>query len=55
MRHLPNFRLRMKRVEDHMNSEAFTAPGGRGLLGLAKVLRSRCEEVVRHQGQRIPK
>ena len=50
-----HFSLRMKKVEDHMNSEAFTAPGGRGLLGLAKDLRSRCEEVIKRDGQRIPK
>ncbi len=50
-----HFRQRAQQVEDHMNSDAFTAPGGTGLLGLAKELRSRCEEVVRRGGQRIPK
>ena len=38
-----------------MNSEAFAAPGGRGLNGLAKGLRARCQEVVRLRGGRIPK
>ena len=51
----PQFKQRMKRVEDHLNSDAFAAPNGTGLLGLAKELRSRCEEVIRRKGQRIPK
>ena len=31
------------------------APDGRGLEGLAKDLKWRCEEVVRLKGERIPK
>lgn len=50
-----HFKQRMQRVEDHMNSDAFAAPDGHGLLGLAKELRSRCEEVIRRNGARIPK
>ena len=50
-----HFRRRMQQVEDHMNSDAFAAPGGQGLLGLAKELRSRCEEMIRRGGQRVPK
>ena len=46
---------RMQRVEDHMNSAAFAAIGGQGLMGLAKELRNRCEELKRRQGERLPK
>ena len=49
------FRLRMRKVERHMNSTAFAAVGGRGLLGLCKGMRSRCEDVIRRGGERIPK
>ena len=50
-----HFRQRMQKVEDFMNSDSFAAPGGAGLLGLAKSLRTRCEEVVLRRGERIPK
>ena len=50
-----HFCVRMQKVEDYMNSGEFYRPDGRGLLGLAKDLRTRCEEVVKHQGERIPK
>ena len=50
-----HFRQRVQKVEDFMNSDSFTAPGGAGLLGLAKSLRARCEEVVLRRGERIPK
>ena len=40
------FKQRLQRVEDHLNSAAFAAPGGTGLLGLAKELRPRCQRVV---------
>ena len=46
---------RMQKVEDCMNSPSFAACGGQGLTGLAKDLRTRCEEVRRRQGERIPK
>ena len=46
---MAHFRQRMKKVEDYMNSDRFSAPNGTGLLGLAKSLRSRCE------GERLPK
>ena len=49
------FRVRMQKVEDHLNSDEFAREDGRGLLGLAKDLRSRCEEVVRRGGERLPK
>ena len=48
-------RQRIQKVEDHMNSDAFAAPDGNGLLGLAKSLRSRCEAVVEAKGERLPK
>ena len=50
-----HFAERMKLVEAHMKSASFTADDGRGLEGLAKDLKSRCEEVVRLKGERIPK
>ena len=50
-----HFKARMQQVENHMNSDAFAAPDGQGLLGLAKELRSRCEDMIRRGGQRIPK
>ena len=40
---------------DTMNSPAFVAQGGTGLLGLAQELRPRCEELVRLKGERLPK
>ena len=45
----------MEKVEGHMNSADFAAKGGTGLLGLCKSLRSRCEEVLRREGGRLPK
>ena len=41
------FRARVQRVEDHLNSDASASSDGRGLEGLAKDLRWRCEEVIR--------
>ena len=50
------FKQRMQKVEDFMNSDAFAADdGGRGLRGLATELLERCKEVVKRQGERIPK
>ena len=50
------FMARMKRVEAFMNSPDFAAKrNGRGLAGLAKELRWRCQEVIRRKGERIPK
>ena len=49
------FRARMKKVEDFMNSDEFAAKDGTGLLGLCKSLRSRCSEVLSRGGGRIPK
>ena len=46
---------RLQRVEDHLNSAAFAAPAGTGLLGLAKELRTRCQLVVELKGERVPK
>ena len=51
---LPQFKRRMKLVEEYMNSDAFARePDGRGLLGLAKDLRPRCEEIRARQGERL--
>ena len=50
------FKQRMQKVEDFMNSDDFAADnGGRGLPGLAKELLGRCKEVIKRQGERIPK
>ena len=50
------FKQRMQKVEDYMNSDNFAADnGGRGLPGLAKELLGRCKEVIKRQGERIPK
>ena len=48
------FIVRMKKVEQFMNSPAFAASGGRGLTGLAKDLLRRCQDVVDRKGERIP-
>ena len=45
----------MRRVEDHLNSPAFAAAGGRGLDGLARELHARCEQLVRLKGERLAK
>ena len=50
-----HFAKRMQQVADHMNSPEFAACRGEGLMGLAKELRNRCVEVVRRQGERLPK
>ena len=35
--------------------KGLAATGGQGLMGLAKELRNRCEELKRRQGERLPK
>ena len=50
-----DFARRMKQVEVHLNSDRFAAPGGGGLLALAKEMPARCDEVIKRQGERIPK
>jgi len=35
--------------------DSFAAIGGRGLAGLARDLRDRCEEVIKRKGQRLDK
>ena len=37
------------------NSDSFAAPDGGGLLALAKELPDKCREVIKRQGERIPK
>jgi hypothetical protein len=49
------FGERMLKVERHLNSRDFAAPGGGGLLALAKETLGRCDELVRLKGERIPK
>ena len=51
-----HFRTRMESVQNFMNSPHFArAGGGRGLAGLARQLRSRCEDVIARKGERIAK
>ena len=49
------FNKRMEAVENFMNSEDFKQHGGRGLLGLSRGLRDRCQQVIDLKGSRIPK
>ena len=50
------FRRRLTKVEQHMNSVAFTdLKGGDGLPGLARRLRTRCETLIVMKGERLPK
>ena len=50
------FAARMEAVQAFMNSPDFAREGGgRGLAGLARELRSRCELVISRKGERIPK
>ena len=45
----------MNKVQDYMNSEEFARePDGRGLPGLAKDLRARCEQLLDKKGERLP-
>ncbi len=50
-----HFKQRMKQVEDAVNAPGFAWKGGRGLEGLARDLRTRCEQVVQRRGERLPK
>ena len=51
----PQFRQRMKKVQDYMSSEEFARePDGRGLAGLSKDLRARCEQLLDGKGERLP-
>ena len=47
------FRKRMDKVVDHMNSDAFQAKDGTGLPGLCRSLRARCERVLAEGGARL--
>ena len=49
------FMSRMQKVEDHLNSDAFAAPGGGGLGALAREMHGRCKQVIDLKGERIPK
>ena len=49
------FKNHMELLAAPMNSPAFSAAGGRGLCGLARDLRWRCEEVAKRKGERLPK
>ena len=50
-----HFKGCMERIADHMNSPAFAARDGTGLLGLTKELRPRCEALIKAKGERLPK
>ena len=51
------FKIRMRKVQDFMNSDEFTADGraAGGLTSLASALIPRCKEVLNREGGRIPK
>ena len=51
----PKHFLTRMNVAKHMDSASFMVPDGRGLEGLSKILKWRCEVVVRLKGERIPK
>ena len=48
-------RKRRSRIDSPLNSDEFTASGGRGLMGLAKDLLPRCRMLLERQGARLPK
>ena len=48
------FKGRMAKVQEFMNSAEFCAKDGRGLAGLAKDLLPRCEQLVAGGGVRLP-
>ena len=48
------FRVRVGKVVDHMNSDDFQAKDGTGLPGLCRSLRARCERVLADGGRRLP-
>ena len=50
-----HFMERMRQVEDHMDSSDFAAIHGKALMGLAIELRPRCEQLIRRQGESLPK
>ena len=49
------FMRRMRKVEEHLNSDEFAAREGGGLGALAKELPARCEKVIELEGEHIPK
>ena len=49
------FRARVQKVEDHLNSPDFAQRGGSGLEGLARELRERCEARIESKSERLPK
>ena len=48
------FRVRVGKVVDYMNSDDFQAKDGTGLPGLCRSLRARCERVLAGGGRRLP-
>ena len=48
------FRVRMGKLADYMNSGDFQAKDGTGLPGLCRSLRARCERVLADGGRRLP-
>jgi hypothetical protein len=49
------FRSRMQKVEDYLNSADFAAREAGGLDSLFKSFRDRCAECIRRKGERVPK
>ena len=54
---VPQFKARMRKVQDYMNSDDFndSARAGGGLNSLARALIPRCQEVLNRSGGRLPK
>ena len=50
-----HFKIRMKRIAEHLNSPDFAARDGTGLLGLAKEWRPRCDALIKALGERLPR
>jgi hypothetical protein len=49
------FRERLDKVTAHMNGPDFAKANGAGLVGLAKEIRQRCENLITIKGERLPK
>ena len=51
----PAVQAKHEKVQDYMNPEEFARePDGRGLAGLAKEKRARCEQLLGGKGERLP-
>ena len=51
---MAQFKQRMRKVQDYMNSVDFASENGTGLEGLGKSMYRRCDELVKAKGARLP-